>query len=299
MAETTAASPPIAPKNILATTDFSPASLAAVHYAAAWARRLGAALHVANFVLPQETTVAAGYGPGVDLEALLDSARRGLAQVEADPLLQGLPLATHLREATVEEGMAALIAELHIDLVVAASAGRRGLRKFIVGSTAEAIFRHVPCPVLLLGPGIEPHPLPATGPATAPRQILFATDFGPAATRALAFARTLAQAWSSGLRLLTVLPQPDPEALQLAQADAAAARLRALLPPEARATTPVQVEFGAAAAAIVGAAAAIPADLIVLGARHQPAVSLYTGWATAYQVLCHAPCPVLTVRAPA
>ena len=294
MAETTAASQPIAIKNILATTDFSPAAMAAVRYAAAWARRLGAELHVVNFVQPQEMTAGAGYGPGVDLEGLLDSARRGLREVEADPELQGVGLATHLREAAVEDGMVALIGELHIDLVVAASAGRRGLRKFIVGSTAEAIFRHVPCPVLLLGPGIEPKALTGKGPAPAPCQILYATDFGPAAQRAVGYARSLAQTWSASLRLLTVLPQPDPEALQLAQADAAAERLRALLPADAAAH--VQVEFGAAAAAIVGAATALKADLIVLGARPQPAVSLYTGWATAYQVLCHAPCPVLTVR---
>lgn len=38
----------LAIQNLLAATDFSSASLVAVKYAAAWARRLGAELHVAD-----------------------------------------------------------------------------------------------------------------------------------------------------------------------------------------------------------------------------------------------------------
>ncbi|MGH9518440.1 MAG: universal stress protein [Terriglobales bacterium] len=275
-------------KNILVTTDFSPASLVAVHYAAAWAKASGAALYIANFVRPIELGMAAGIGSGVNIDLLMASAHRGLEAIAAGPLLHGITFSTLVREAEVGDGLLALTSELHLDLVVSASAGRRGLGKLLIGSTAEVIFRRSLCPVLLLGPGIEHAAIPPV------RRILFATDFGPAAPAAAVYAARLARDWSASLRLLHVLPPPASESGLHAVADSEA-RLRQLAPASA-AVISVEAAFGSPAETIVAQAAAEHSDLILLGARPLPPASLFSGWATAYQVLCTAHCPVLTVH---
>lgn len=276
-------------RNILVTTDFSPPALAAVHYAAAWAKALGATLHIVNFIQPSELGAAAGIGSGVDLDNLTASAERGMHAIQADPLLQGLTISTLVRKSEVGDGLLALTAELHLDLVVCASSGRRGIARLLLGSTAETIFRRSTCPVLLLGPAIEHAAIPPV------HNILFATDFGPVAAATAAAAVRLARLWSSNLRLLHVLPSPKND-IALHSLTQVEDRLRHLLPPGAPSNVEVEADFGPVAPTIVARAAAQHSDLIVLGARPLPPDSLFSGWTTAYQVLCNAPCPVLTVH---
>jgi nucleotide-binding universal stress UspA family protein len=57
------------------------------------------------------------------------------------------------------------------------------------------------------------------------------------------------------------------------------------------------VEFGSAAEKILETAARWKANLIVLGLRHVEEASRgETTWAKAYEIVCKASCPVLTVR---
>lgn len=44
----------------------------------------------------------------------------------------------------------------HIDAIVMASRGRGGVRRFVLGSVADYVVRHAPCPVLLVHPPHEP-----------------------------------------------------------------------------------------------------------------------------------------------
>ena len=43
--------------------------------------------------------------------------------------------------------------EWQADIIVIGSHGRRGITRALVGSVAEAVMRHAPCPVLVVGPG--------------------------------------------------------------------------------------------------------------------------------------------------
>ena len=45
--------------------------------------------------------------------------------------------------------------ERKVDLIVIASHGRTGLGRILFGSTAEAVVRHAPCPVLVVKPPQE------------------------------------------------------------------------------------------------------------------------------------------------
>lgn len=42
--------------------------------------------------------------------------------------------------------------EWQADLIVIGSHGRRGITRALVGSVAEAVMRHAPCPVVVVGP---------------------------------------------------------------------------------------------------------------------------------------------------
>lgn len=57
-------------------------------------------------------------------------------------------------EELVEEGLAAekIVAAAHkwnADLILIGTHGRHGVSRFIIGSTAEAVVRRAPCPVLI------------------------------------------------------------------------------------------------------------------------------------------------------
>ena len=77
-------------------------------------------------------------------------------------------------------------------------------------------------------------------------------------------------------------------------------RLQQLLPPETDLSRETEfiVEVGAPAEHILKVAEAQGADLIVMGPHHtsHPRISAHLPWVTPHQVLCHARCPVLTVR---
>ncbi len=283
----------VAIRNILVLTDFSPRSETALGYAATWARKLGAMLHIAYFIRPTSYALAWDvYGPV--MEKVWEDGRAGLAAIDASPELKDVLHATYLNPGEIHDGLDELIAAQKVDLVVLASAARTGLGKVLLGSTAESVFRTAPCPVLMLGPNAQPGE-----PAHRPQTLLFAADFGPATARAHGFAFSLAQELQARLYLLHVLAAPGGNTAPPArEIEAAERQLRALVPPVAESwCEPVPlVKAGEPAAEIVKAAGEVGADVIVLGARRPPRLSVYTGWANAYTVLHNAPCPVLTVR---
>lgn len=298
-------------KNILYATDFSPCSQAALPYLRAIAERYGSTLHVVHILDPEPIT-------GVPLDSFpeLDSDRY-LAQSAMNALLAGEPFVNIAHTATIERGqlwevLAPFIKEKKIDLIVLGTHGRRGLKKLVLGSVAEQVFRLAPCPVLTIGPH-------ATHEATADacfKTILFATDFSLGSQHALSYAVSLARANGSQLILLHALP-PSVEVLP-GSMDAMVANLEvsAELAADAFASARQQlkemisvetmqelnpemiVEYGPAAAMILQFAEHKQAALIVMGAHRASvhSVAAHLPWATASTVVCAAPCPVLTVR---
>jgi nucleotide-binding universal stress UspA family protein len=89
------------------------------------------------------------------------------------------------REGPPAEILAALAAEEHAELIVVGTHGHSSISRFLLGSVAEATIRQAPCDVLVSrgpsGDGLFHHPL-------------VATDFSPAADRALRHACRLSAA---------------------------------------------------------------------------------------------------------
>jgi nucleotide-binding universal stress UspA family protein len=84
----------------------------------------------------------------------LDSVRKNacecleaLARKELKPAIQS---ATLVRSGSAFNEIVAVARELQIDLIIIATHGYSGLKHFLLGSTAERVVRHAPCPVLVV-----------------------------------------------------------------------------------------------------------------------------------------------------
>jgi len=135
------------PRTILVPIDFSTCSERALDYALSLAERLDATVHLV-------TAIAAAM-PGLD--SLLSAQTDAAPRLEAIGALQKLAtersslakigrliaLPGDARDAILQ-----IANELHIDLIVMGTHGRRGVSRLVLGSVAEEIVRRAPCAVL-------------------------------------------------------------------------------------------------------------------------------------------------------
>jgi nucleotide-binding universal stress UspA family protein len=295
MATTTARSTRLSVKNILFTTDFSAASEAALPYALAFARWYGAKVFVAHAIPPEPQL-------SVPLEVLSreDDPYWSAARSKLDKFVARNPFGSTPHEVLMLQGemwhvLSNIIERQDVDFLTLGTHGRHGLKKIVLGSAAEQIFRLAPCPVLTVGPKAA-RPEVEFGNF---KRILFATDFSPASLNALPYALSIAeenQAELTLLHLISLVPMQHQEAV----ASHAKKRLEQLLPPDAglwcQPNIIVLLEF--ATDGILRIAAQTQADLIVMGVHKSAAARAvsHVPWAIAYDVVCDSHCPVLTVR---
>jgi len=284
-------------KNILFATDFSPASTAALPVAAEIARRYGATLYTLH-VTPASTYAMAPPETWSALaEAAVTQTRQQMTLLHKD--LQGVECQSLFGDGEVWPVVAKAIQEERINLVVVGTRGRSGLGRAVLGSEAERILRMAPCPVLTVGP----HSHGETHSSGELMEILYATDFGPALDAGAAYVLSLMQEHLARLTLLHVVEHPSKgDLVRSGQLSAQALdRLRGLAPSEAGLWCAPRyvVEEGKPAEKILEVAVARKADLIVLGVHRPASLSgavTHLPMATAYKVVAHATCPVLTVR---
>jgi nucleotide-binding universal stress UspA family protein len=135
---------------ILVPLDFSAHSKRALEFAVDLARRYDARLELVNVFDITVYTMPDGmpmFAPGqfddilADIERLLGAAKHdalaGGALLVETKRLEGKPETEILREA--REGK--------FDLIVLGTHGRTGLKHIVIGSVAERVVRHAPCPV--------------------------------------------------------------------------------------------------------------------------------------------------------
>jgi nucleotide-binding universal stress UspA family protein len=296
--ETVPVSKRIALRNILFLTDFSGPSAMALPYAAMIARAYGAKVTALHIVAPSVYTYMTSEMSATLLDAQEDAAKSEMGRVEAE--FAGLPRETMIeRNVGVWPALSKILEKGEIDLIVLGTHGRTGMKKVVLGSTAEEVFRRTGVPVLTIGPAVR-----TDGHNGRFQCVLFATDFNSVSGSAASYAVSLAQENQSRLVLLHVLPAPKAgkgnKSVELSVAEALH-RVEDLLPRDAELwcrPEPV-VEHGQASGQILATAERCGADLIVLGVRGMDTLTgLVTRVerATAYEVIAHAHCPVLTVR---
>jgi nucleotide-binding universal stress UspA family protein len=295
-------------KNILLATDFSEVSQKALPHAAAIASRYGSNIELLH-VLPLEPRKPIPIEPlPPELDRDAWDAELAMKRFAADHALDEIRCKTRIERGRIEDVVGELIRRDEIDLLVLGTHGRSGLKKVILGSVAEEVFRIASCPVLTVGPAV-----PARTPEAGLHRILFATDFGPSSLDALPYAISLATENHAKLILLHVVPPPpavdvgpywyvgaDLVDQQKAAGAKSLTRLKSLIPSDIKLPfEPVfLVEFDVAYEAILTTADNWQAELIVMGVNQTKSarVSAHLPWVIAHEVVCRAKCPVLTVR---
>jgi len=281
---------------ILVTTDFSPESERALEYALALARRYDARIYLAHVIVPDTFLYAEPVLAESTYEKMRQAAEQGMADILISGKLRGIPHEVLLEEGNVWPELERMIAKHEIDLVIAGTHGRGKVQKLLIGSVAEGIFRQAHCAVLTVGPHVKSEP----AREVELKNILFATDFGPGAEKAAAYAFSLAQEHGARLNMLHVIQEATAftEEAVRTQRQYAVGKLEHLVPegaenwckPQYRAT------FGAAAEEILTIARETNADLIVMGAKTRKSLAGHMPGTIAYNVVVKAHCPVLTVR---
>jgi nucleotide-binding universal stress UspA family protein len=171
-------------KHLLVATDLSPIADAALERAIAFAARDGAKITIAYAEPDYAATPAMSE---VESAAFLELANlESEVKVAVDEQMTeraerakeaGVPVEVIARKGNPDDVVPEIAGEVGADLVVLATHGRTGIKRFLLGSVAEHVVRRSPVSVLVTrGTDVENAEF---------RRILIGTDFSPAADKAL------------------------------------------------------------------------------------------------------------------
>ncbi|MHB9110297.1 MAG: universal stress protein [Armatimonadota bacterium] len=264
--------------HILVPVDLSPHSALALKWAALWQGTLGGTVtvgHAMTFEPPREFTE----------EQLADLQRQAAATREArttevyDFIADTLGGCSEW-EALVAEGdpvQHILTRAAEADLVIMGTHGRRGVKRWMLGSVAEEVVGSQALPVLVVhDSGVEQPQV---------RRILAPTNLGPAGQRGINMAAGLANAFGAELIVAHVQESGREDAHEM---------LCDCTPKSARS---IVLPSGKPAEAILRLAAEEEVDLIVMGSEPKPFLDLQLLPNTVQQVLRYGRTPVLVVPA--
>lgn len=139
---------------ILVPTDFSDTAEQALQIALSLGRD-----HHAKILLvaapPPPPPASEIYVPLQDFEDQTVAIKRQLTE-RANSITE-LPVETQLVVGAPGAAIVAVAEERHADLIVMGTHGRSGLSRLLMGSVAEYVLRHTPCPVLTIKPNVAAH----------------------------------------------------------------------------------------------------------------------------------------------
>jgi nucleotide-binding universal stress UspA family protein len=139
-------------RSILVPMDFSAPSEAAFAYALRLAEIRKAVVHVCH-VIPIPHVLDAFYEHGLEQpESVKHIEQKVRTRLKEIVLATGASVAPqlHFNEGEAAEGVLEEATKLKPDLIVMGTHGRRGAKRFFLGSVAEAVVRRASCPVLTL-----------------------------------------------------------------------------------------------------------------------------------------------------
>ncbi len=141
-------------KHILVAVDFGESSDEATNLAIELAAKFGARLTLVHtYEIPTYAYPNAAFLVVDLLTPIEEAARQQLERTLATVQARSPGAKAVLRRGSPATEILALIDELHPDLVVAGTHGRRGIGRMVLGSVAERIVRLSPVPVLTVRHG--------------------------------------------------------------------------------------------------------------------------------------------------
>jgi len=285
-------------RKVMVAVDDSPASRAAIRYAAFLARQSAARVILAHVFVADVPTPAVSLGVAEDSIGKKTARQKRELAANTD-VLDGIDHEQFSVAGPLGEAMRRSILKNSIDLLVLGSSGRTGFERLLHGSAAEEILRAVTCPVITIGP----HAATRVRRLSTIQRVLVATDFGAASILAVGYAIRLTAKWSPVFTLLHVKKANEDRKTSVERARRNETELRQMFPNEAYEHSMRGVEImlktGEPAQQIIVSAKRMSADLIVLGARSSGplhSISSHAKTAISARVIAEAECPVLTLH---
>lgn len=141
-------------QTILVPTDFSAAATQALHVARSLGRDHHAHLVLMSAPLPPPP-IGEVYVPIGDYSGMTEDTQRQLTAL-ANGITE-VPVETQVMIGSPGPSIVAVAENYQADLIVMGTHGRSGLSRWLMGSVAEYVLRHAPCPVLTIKPETASH----------------------------------------------------------------------------------------------------------------------------------------------
>lgn len=148
---------PLRLKKILVPTDFSDESYNALRQALELARQFSSdvlLIHVVEPIHPYPVTGLSSYPIDLPPDPIFEmrgEAGKLLEQLKLEAKTKtSIPVETVLRVGRAYDQIIQVARDSEVDLIVISTHGYTGLKHVLLGSTAERVVRHAPCPVMVV-----------------------------------------------------------------------------------------------------------------------------------------------------
>jgi nucleotide-binding universal stress UspA family protein len=279
-------------EKLLVATDFSRSSIAALSYAENLVQMYGTELLLAHVVstgnIPPPEPMALFAAPEIG-QAMAEDLEQLTRQLQR----RGIQARSVICEGPVGDALEALVQKEKPSLLVTGTHGTHGLKRLILGSTAEAILHKVSCPVLTVGPAC----VDIARKNLAIQTIVYATVLQHPSEAALLYAAALAREMHARMQLVHAIDEINdlPEHLLdkevQSQSDLLAEALKG-----SDCKMSVHRVYGEPVEAILRRVIASRADLVVLGAERSRKLAAFMPVSVEYGLIRSAPCPVITFK---
>ncbi len=292
--------------NILCATDLSDLSGVAISSGVALAREFNANLYLCHIV-DLSTTAAYGdiiFAPLELQNKSISYTHEQLEQIMQDQQLEWIPLVT---AGHPPDEISKFVAGHQIDLVVAATHGRSGLKRVFLGSVTERLMRTLACPLLIVR-STEGTDILKGKTAMSFKRILVGCDFSSFSNLAFQYGLSLAQDFESELHLIHVIETPiykdilktsaaSGNSTEGALYDRLNEKLAQKIPDESAIWCQPKTSLlaGRPYEEIIKYALLNSIDLIILGIRGRNLIEALLTGSTTDRIVRQGPCPVLSV----
>jgi len=138
-------------KRILVPTDFSEPSLKALRYAVRFAEQSGATIYLVHVIERPAFNRDFEYFPLALPEVELGKiAKEKLLSIASKEIEELVPVKTQVTIGKPFRQIVDVARETEADLIIIATQGHSGFKHLLLGSTAELVIHHAPCPVLVV-----------------------------------------------------------------------------------------------------------------------------------------------------
>ncbi len=145
----------LSPKKILWPTDFSELAQKAGQYAREYQKAFGAELHVIHVCQPLDTPgleveMPSGIDLSISQKNVTAASQSRLEQIVHAEFPGDPPAVCKSLVGRPWPEICNYAKRAGIDLIIVATHGLNGLRRVVIGSTAERVVQHAHCPVLIV-----------------------------------------------------------------------------------------------------------------------------------------------------